>query len=320
MAKKEEIAQIFYHTADVLESQNVKWKPLAYRKAARSLENLKEDVDSVYQRGGIKGIEEIQGVGEGLAKKIIQYIETGKINEWERLKKTLPKGFYQLLDVPGLGVKKAKLFYEKLKIKSIEQLEKAAKAHKLIGLPGFKEKSEKNILEGIMLMKQQKGRMPLVKAEKIANKMIFQLKKLPEVEEAIAAGSVRRKKSTVRDIDLIVKTKQPEKVIQLFTKMTFVKKVLGKGPEKATIITKENVQADLRVFTNEEFGAGLLYFTGDKEHNIWLRKIAIKKGMKLNEYGLFKGKKKITGKTEREIYNILGVKMPSPEKRIGASE
>jgi len=318
--KKEEIAQIFYHIADVLESQNTKWKPLAYRKAARSLENLKEDIDSIYQKKGIKGIEEIQGVGEGLARKIIQYIETGKINEWERLKKTLPPGFYKLLDVPGLGIKKAKLFYEKLKIKSIEQLEKAARQHKLIGLPGFKEKSEKNILEGIELMKKQKGRMPLAKAEKIAGKIVSQLKKLPEVEEAVAAGSVRRKKSTIRDIDLIVKTKQPEKVIQSFTKMSFVKKVLAKGNEKATIITKENVQADLRVFTNEEFGAGLLYFTGDKEHNIWLRKIAIKKGMKLNEYGLFRGRRRIAGRTEQEIYNILGVKMPTPEKRIGASE
>jgi len=318
--KKEEIAQIFYHIADVLESQNVKWKPIAYRKAARSLEMLKEDVDSIYNKKGIKGIEEIPGIGEGLARKIIQYIETGKINEWERLKKTLPKGFYKLLDVPGLGIKKAKLFYEKLKIKSIEQLEKAAKAHKLIGLPGFKEKSEKNILEGIMLMKQQGGRMPLAKAEKIAGKIVSQLKKLPEVEEAIAAGSVRRKKSTVRDIDLIVKTRYPERVIDKFVKMPFVKKVLAKGNEKATIITKENVQADLRVFTNEEFGAGLLYFTGDKEHNIWLRKIAIKKGLKLNEYGLFRGRRRIAGRTEKEIYNVLGVKMPSPEKRIGQSE
>jgi len=318
--KKEEIAQIFYHIADVLESQNIKWKPLTYRKAARSLENLKEDIDTLYQREGIKGIEEIPGIGEGLARKIIQYIETGKINEWERLKKTLPPGFYKLLDVPGLGVKKAKLFYEKLKIKSIEQLEKAAKSHKLIGLPGFKEKSEKNILEGIMLMKQQGGRMPLAKAEKIAGKIVSQLKKLPEVEEAIAAGSVRRKKSTIRDIDLIVKTKQPEKVIQLFTKMPFVKKVLGKGNEKATIITKQNVQADLRVFTSEEFGAGLLYFTGDKEHNIWLRKIAIKKGLKLNEYGLFRGRRRIAGRTEKEIYNVLGIAMPTPEKRIGETE
>jgi DNA polymerase (family 10) len=317
--KKEEISQIFYHIADVLESQGVAWKPIAYRKAARSLENLKEDVDTLYKREGIKGIEEIQGVGEALAKKIIQYIETGKIDSWERLKKTLPKGFYNLLDVPGLGIKKAKLFYEKLKIKSIEQLEKAAKAHKLIGLPGFKEKSEKNILEGIELLKKQKGRIPYLKAKKIADKIVFELKKLPEVEEAIAAGSLRRKMPTIGDLDIVVKTKYPEKVIDKFVKMKFVKKIIGKGKEKATIITKENVQADLRVFTESEFGAGLLYFTGDKEHNIWLRKIAIKKGMKLNEYGLFRGSKRIAGRTEQEIYQSLNVKMPIPEKRIGAS-
>jgi DNA polymerase (family 10) len=318
--KKEEISQIFYHIADVLESQGVAWKPIAYRKAARSLENLKEDVDTLYKREGIKGIEEIQGVGEALAKKIIQYIETGKIDSWERLKKTLPKGFYQLLDVPGLGIKKAKLFYEKLKIRNIEQLEKAAKAHKLLSLPGFKEKSEKNILEGIELLKKQKGRIPYLKAKKIADKIVSELKKLAEVDEVIAAGSLRRKMPTIGDLDIVVKTRYPERVIDKFVKMKFVKKIIGKGKEKATIITKENVQADLRVFTESEFGAGLLYFTGDKEHNIWLRKIAIKKGLKLNEYGLFKGSKRIAGRTEQEIYNVLGVKMPSPENRIGASE
>jgi DNA polymerase (family 10) len=317
--KKEEISQIFYHIADVLESQGVAWKPIAYRKAARSLENLKEDVDALYKREGIKGIEEIQGVGEALAKKIIQYIETGKIDSWERLKKTLPKGFYKLLDVPGLGIKKAKLFYEKLKIKSIEQLEKAAKAHKLIGLPGFKEKSEKNILEGIQLLKKQKGRIPYLKAKKIADKIVSELKKLAEVDEVIAAGSLRRKMPTIGDLDIVVRTKHPEKVIQSFTKMKFVEKVVGKGNEKATIITKENFQVDIRVFTDDEFGAGLLYFTGDKEHNIWLRKIAIKKGMKLNEYGLFRGSKRIAGRTEQEIYNVLGIKMSEPEKRIGAT-
>jgi DNA polymerase (family 10) len=318
--KKEEISQIFYHIADVLESQGVAWKPIAYRKAARSLENLKEDVDALYQREGIKGIEEIQGVGEALAKKIIQYIETGKIDLWERLKKTLPKGFYQLLDVPGLGIKKAKLFFEKLKIKNIAQLEKAAKAHKLLSLPGFKEKSEQNILQGIELLKKQKGRIPYLKAKKIADKIVSELKKLAEVDEVIAAGSLRRKMPTIGDLDIVVKTKYPERVIDKFVKMPFVKKIVGQGNEKATIITKENVQVDIRVFTEEEFGAGMLYFTGDKEHNIWLRKIAIKKGLKLNEYGLFRGSKRIAGRTEQEIYQSLNVKMPIPEKRIGASE
>jgi len=315
--KKEEIIQIFYHMADILESQNIKWKPLAYRKAARSLELMKEDVETLYKTEGIKGIEQIPGVGEGIAEKIAQYITTGKINEWERLKKTLPPGFYKLLDVPGLGVKKAMIFYKKLKVRSIDELEKAVKNHKLLSLPGFKQKSEKNILEGIALLKGRKGRLPYNKAKKLADKIISKIKKLHEVDDAVVAGSFRRHQVTIGDLDIVVKTEHPQKVLNEFVKMPFVEKVLGKGEEKATIITTDNVQVDLRVFSAEEFGSGLLYFTGDKEHNIWLRKIAIKKGMKLNEYGLFKGKKRLAGKTEQEIYQLLNVKMLSPDKRIG---
>jgi len=320
MGKNEEIAEIFYHIADVLEDKGIPWKPNAYRRVARSLENLKEDVEKIYRAKGIKGIKEIQGVGEGLAKKIVQYIETGKINEWEQLKKSLPKGFYKLLEVPGLGIKRAKLLYEQVGIKSIEQLERAASERKLLGLPGFREKAEKNILEGIKLLKKQKGRIPYNTAVKIADKIVNAIKRLPFVDDAVAAGSVRRRKPTIGDLDIIIKTEHPEKVIQEFIKMPFISKIIAVGSEKATIITKENIQVDIRVFTKDEFGAGLLYFTGDKEHNIWLRKIAIKKGLKLNEYGLFRGKKRIAGKTEEEIYNILGVKIPLPEKRVGATE
>ncbi len=224
-----------------------------------------------------------------------------------------------MMNVPGIGVKKARLFFDK-GIKNIAELKKAVLEHKLIGLPGFKEKSEQKILEGIKIYSRQRGRIPLKKAEKIAGRIIVELRKLKEVSKVIAAGSIRRKKLTIGDIDLVVETNSPEKVIGSFIKMDFVKEVLGKGKEKATIITKDNMQIDIRVFSPEEFGAGLLYFTGDKQHNIWLRKIAIKKGLKLNEYGLFKGKKRIAGKTEEEIYKKLGVKRIKPEKRIGKSD
>jgi DNA polymerase (family 10) len=161
--------------------------------------------------------------------------------------------------------------------------------------------------------------MLLREAEKLASKIIANIKKLSEVDEVIAAGSLRRKKSTVGDIDIVARTKKPEQVLKKFVKMGFVKKILGIGKEKATIMTKGGIQVDCRVFTDEEFGAGLLYFTGDKQHNIWLRKIAIKKGWKLNEYGLFDNKtgKRIAGANEQEIYDKLGVKIVPPEKRIG---
>jgi DNA polymerase (family 10) len=316
------IAEIFYEMAEILEFKNVKWKPQAYRLAAQTLESLREDVHDIYSNGGEKALEELPGIGEGLATKIIQYILNEKIAEFEKLKKSLPAGLYEIMQVPGIGAKKANLFYNNLGIKNIKQLKKAAEEKKLIGLPGFKEKAEENILEGIELFEGKSERMPFRVAEKIANDILKEVRKLPGVDEAVAAGSIRRKKSTIGDIDIIVRTTKPESVLKKFVGMKFVLKVLGVGKEKATIITKDKIQVDVRVFTNEEFGAGLLYFTGDKQHNIWLRKVAIKKSLKLNEYGLFENKtaKRIAGETEEGIYAKLGLKFVKPENRIGEVE
>jgi DNA polymerase (family 10) len=320
MAEKErineKIARIFYEIADIFEIKNVKWKPQAYRVAAQTLESSK-DIQDIYLEQGKPGLIKLSGIGESLAEKIIQYLETEKIDEYEKLKKSIPQGLYQMMNIPGIGAKKASLFYNKLGIKNIKQLEESAKKHKLLGLPGFKEKSEKNILSGISLLKQEKPRIPLQEAEKIANPIVNQLKKLKQVEKIIVAGSIRRKKPTIGDIDIVIETRNPGIVADKFIKMPFVKKILGKGKEKATIITKSGMQVDIRLFNENEFGAGLLYFTGDKGHNIWLRKIAIKKGYKLNEYGLFSGNKRVAGRTEQEIYKKLGVKYLEPEKRIG---
>ena len=312
----QKLAEIFYKIADILEIKKVKWKPQAYRIAAQTIEGLKKDVSEIYAEKGIGGLKEIPGIGEGLAKKIIQYIEIEKIDEYEKLKSSIPYGLYEMMDIPGVGAKKASLFYES-GIKNISKLKKAAETHRLLKLPGFKEKSEENILKGIELFKKKKERISFEKAEALAEKIIKELKKIKEAEEVLAAGSLRRKKSTIGDIDIVVKTNNAKKVFDKYVKMPFVKEVLGKGKEKATIITKENIQVDVRVFTEAEFGAGLLYFTGDKQHNIWLRKIAIKKGFLLNEYGLFKGKKRIAGKTEEDIYKALSLSYIEPEKRIG---
>jgi len=323
MAEKErineQIASIFYEMADILEIKEVKWKPQAYRVAAQTLEASK-DAQDIYLKEGKQGLMNLPGIGDALADKIIQYLEEEKIDEYDKLKKTTPSGLYQMMNIPGVGAKKASLFYHKLKIKTIQDLQKAAKKHKLLSLPGFKEKSEQNILEGISLLSQEKGRIPLQEAEKIANPIANQLKKLKEVEKIIVAGSIRRRKPTIRDIDIVIETRNPVIVAEKFVKMPFVKRILGKGKEKATIITKSGMQVDIRFFTEEDFGSGLLYFTGDKGHNIWLRKIAIKKGWKLNEYGLFQGKKRIAGRTEQEIYDKLGVKYIEPEKRVGETE
>jgi DNA polymerase (family 10) len=319
--KNLEIAKIFYEIADILEIKKVKWKPQAYRIAAQTIESLREDISDIYKRGGMKALENLPGIGSGLAKKIAQYIETGKINEYEKQRKSIPSGLYKMMSVPGIGAKRASMFYYKLGIKNIKQLEKAAKEGKVKKLPLFKERAEEKVLEGIKILKGKKGRMPLKQAEKIARNVLRELRKLKEVKRAETAGSLRRKKPTIGDIDIVIETKKPQVVVEKFVKMKFVKKVLGKGKEKATVMT-DGIQVDIRLFSEEDFGSGLLYFTGDKQHNIWLRRIAIKKGWKLNEYGLFETKtgKRIAGKTEQEIYKKLGVKMPRPENRIGETE
>ena len=311
------LASIFYEMADILELNNVAWKPRAYRQAAKAIESLPKDVSEVYNKGGLKLLEEIPGVGERIGKKIVEFLENGKVKEHERLKSTLPSHMNVLLQVPGMGPKKAKKLNDSLKISTIEQLESAALSHKIASIPGFGEKSEKDILDSISIMRKAVDRIPLKKAESIADGIVAQLKKLSYVDKISVAGSVRRRKPTIGDIDILVSSKKSGDVIDAFTKVNEADKILAKGSTKAVIITKDGIQVDLRVLKPESWGAGLLYFTGSKNFNIELRKIAIKKGLKLSEYGLFdkKTNKMIAGKTEEEVCKKLGVKLPKPEDR-----
>lgn len=317
--KNQEIAKIFYEMADILEMQGVNWKPVAYRKAARALESLSEDIEEIYKKGKL---QEIPGVGEALAKKITEYIETGRIHKYDELKKTLPKGITKLMEIQGLGPKKVKTLYKKLGIKSVKDLERAAKQHKISKLPLFKEKSEENILKGLELYKHGEGRTLLFFILPIAEGIVNQLKSLKEVDEAIAAGSLRRRKETVRDIDILVISKNPQKVMDFFTTLPSVKRVLAKGSTKSSVIIKEGTQVDVRVVESASFGSALMYFTGSKDHNIALRGIAIKKGYKLSEYGLFlkKNDRMIAGKTEEEVYKKLGMSYIEPELRENMGE
>ena len=320
--KNQEIAQIFYNIADILEMRGVQWKPAAYRKAARALESLSEPVEDVFKEGGIKALEEIPGIGERLAKKIIQYIKTGKIKEYERLKKGLPKGFLDLMNIQGIGPKKAQKLYKKLDIKSVKELEQAAKKHKIQKLATFKEKTEENILKGIEMFKLKKGRMLLGLALPQAREIISALKEVKDVQQVEAAGSLRRMKETIGDIDILVTSKSPDPVMDTFTKMPSVRRVLAKGETKSSVVLKTGLQVDVRVLDPSSFGSALQYFTGNKDHNIKLRAIAIKKGLKLSEYGLFtkKGNKKVAGKTEAEVYKKLGLPYIEPELRENNGE
>jgi DNA polymerase (family 10) len=297
--------------------QNIPWKPRAYLQAAMALDALRVPVEELYDKGGLKSLEEIPNIGKALAEKIEEYIKTGKITKYNQLLKTVPKHIAELMRVPGLGAKRIKKLNDELGIKTIKDLERAAKSHKIASLEGFGQKSEKDILEAIKLSEKFPDKIPLKEAEKAASHIISQLKKLREVKQAEIAGSTRRKRQFVRDLDIIASSNSPAKVIDAFVNLGDVKKVLSKGPTKAMVVLQSGTQADLRVLKPESWGAGLYYFTGSKNYDIAVRKIAIKKGYKLNEYGLFdkKTNKLIAGKTEKEITDKLGIKLPKPEDR-----
>ena len=313
--RNQEIARIFLEMADILEMQDTPWKPQAYRRAAKVIASMSEDVEEIYKKKGLKGLEDIPGIGKNLAKKIVEYIQTGKIQAYEKLKASIEPEVSELMQIPGLGPKRIKKLNLLLGIKTIKDLEKAIREHKIAKLPGFGEKSEQLIAESLRMKKEE--RRPLSEVLPIANTIVEKLKKSGAVEKIDVAGSIRRKKTTVRDIDILATSKNPKKVMEIFTSLPEVEKVLGKGTTKATVILKQGIQADLRVVDEKCYGAALMYFTGSKEYNIRLREIARKKGFKLSEYGLFDRKtgKFVAGRTEKEIYKKLGLKYVEPEKR-----
>jgi len=313
----DELARIFFEMASLLAIAGVDWKPAAYRKAASSIVSLDKDIRKIYKDGGLKALDAIPGVGEGIAEKIAQYLKTGKIEQYERLRGTRKADLSQIASVQSMGPKKATCLYQELGIKTIADLEKAAKAHKISKLPGFKEKSEQDILAGIELHRARGPRKPLAEAKSIAYYLINALNKTKLSGKIIAAGSIRRGKETIGDIDLLATSRKPKELMKAFTTLLQVKRVLAKGPTKSMVILKNNIQADIRVVPPESWGAALLYFTGSKQYNIGMRKIAIRKGYKLNEYGLFDRKtdKRLAGKTEKEIYAKLGLNYKKPKQR-----
>jgi DNA polymerase (family 10) len=320
ITKNQELAQIFYEIADYLEMEEVQFKPYAYQKAALTLETLEEDVEGIYKKGGLKALEKIPGVGESIAKKIEEYLKTGKIRYYENFKKKMPVNLEEIIAVEGMGPRKAKFLYQKLGVRNIKDLEKAARAHKIAPLPGFGEKSEKNILEGIQFLKRSRGRFLLGYILPRVYEIMSELKGLKEVKQINEAGSVRRRKETIGDVDILITSSNPKKVIDYFTSLPGIVKIWGKGPTKASIRLKEGFDVDLRVLPDRQFGSALQYFTGSKEHNIATRKIAIDKGLKLSEYGVFRGKKMIAGRTEKEVYKALGMVWIPPEMRENQGE
>lgn len=322
----QELAKILNEMAVILDMKEVAFKPRAFEKAAYSIEALGEGVDEIYKKGGLKALEDIPGVGKGIAERIEEYVKTGHIKDYSQLKKQFPVDIGGIRRIEGVGPHLIKKLYQKLKIKNVEQLEKAAKAGKLRGLAGLGEKSEKKILKGIEFLRQSHGRFLLGHILPTARKMVDTLRDQPYVKKAEPAGSIRRMQETVGDLDILVISDKPAKVMDFFVKMPEVEAVLVKGPTKTSVRLKIGMDADVRVLPPESFGAASQYFTGDKYHNVALREIAIKKRYKLSEYGLFKETRdkrqgtRIAGKTEEEIYEKLGMSWMEPELRTNRGE
>jgi DNA polymerase (family 10) len=315
-----EIAGILFEMSALWEMKGIEFKPRAYEKAALQIEALTDSIKDIYEQQGLKGLTKIPSVGTGIAEHIEELLQTGHFHEYEQLKKRVPVNLSELLSVEGVGPRTIKELWRKLHIKDLTDLERACKEGNIRKLRHFGEKSEEKILKGIQFLKQSKGRQILGYVLPEIRKLEKLIGAFPEAETVVVAGSVRRMKETIGDIDILVVSAKSENVMDRFVELPVIEHVYGKGTTKTNVKLKNGLDADIRVVPKESFGAALLYFTGSKDHNIALREIAIKKGWKLNEYGLFRRNKMIAGKTEEDIYDALGLHFIPPELREDSGE
>lgn len=320
--ENKDLAHIFTEIADLLEIQEGNpFRIRSFRRAAQIIENLSFNAVEAVQSDPEK-LNAISGIGEGTIKKIQEVAETGDCQEHRKLREKMPAGLLNLLDVQNLGPKKIALFWKELHITSVDELEAAAQKHKLRELPGMGEKSESKIIKAIDDYRRSHGRFRLDDGTEISQSLVDYLNSKVDVNRIAAAGSVRRGKETIGDIDILVSCGAPETAIEAFVNHPDVTEVLASGGTKASIVLRRGLQADLRVLEDDAFGAALQYFTGSKEHNVVLRERAKRMGFKINEYGLFRVKddKKVAGKEEKEIYRLLGLACVPPELRENRGE
>jgi DNA polymerase (family X) len=317
------LAGIFHRMADCYRylGKEDRFRAIAYEKVARILHNMKEDIAGYAT--DVKTLDDIGGIGESIAEKIIEYLHTGSIKTFEALKKQVPYQLLELMDITGFGPATLKVLHEKLQINNRDDLIKALEADKLRGIKSFGPTKIENMKRALKLFKGT-NRMLLKDAEKIGNEILAVIVKMPGVQKAALAGSLRRKKETIGDIDIVIAAEQKDrrKIVDQFVQLPQVEKVLAKGSTKATVVLKNNLQIDIRLVHGYEYGAALLYFTGSKEHNIKLRTIARDRGYKINEYGIFDAltNKRVAGETEEEMYQFLNLKYIPPEQRLNKGE
>ena len=314
-----EVAAILYEVATLLEIKGVRFRPQAYRRAAMAVEGLPERIAGVARRGEL---EDIPGVGRAIAEKIHEIVETGDLGYLAALREELPEGAQHLTRVPGIGPKKAIALSRELGVRTVDDLEAAALAGRIRDLPGFGEKTEANILASIHVSRTAEGRRLLGKILPVAREIERRLASLASVRRLNLAGSIRRRKETIGDVDILVTSPRPEEVMEAFTTLPGVERVLVRGPTKTSVALSTGIQVDLRVVEDEHFGAALQYFTGSKEHNIALRRLAIARNWRLNEYGLvdLETGRTVAGEDEAGIYRALGLAWIEPELREDRGE
>lgn len=316
-----DIAEIFNRVADFLEIQGANpFRVRAYRNASRTVGGMSKSVASMAD--DVKALSDLPGIGNDLAGKIKEIVETGRLSQLEMLEQEVPSGLYRVLKIPALGPKKVKVLYNELNIQNVDDLKKAAEKRKIRLLPGFGEKTEKHILDEIERKGGTEERLKLALAEPIAESLMDYLKKGKGIKEISAAGSFRRRQETVGDLDLLVTCNKGtgEKIMTRFVDYEDVDQVVSHGETRSSIILKIGLQVDLRVVPEVSYGAALHYFTGSKAHNIAIRKMGVKKRLKINEYGVFKSDKRVAGKTEQEVYKQVGLPYIEPELREDRGE
>ena len=315
-----EIARALREMGLFLEIEGVAFKPRAYEKAAYGVETCEAPLAELCGGDDGKALQEIPSIGKSIAEKITEFVRTGKIRELETMRRRTPIDVLGLTSVEGVGAKTASALYRALRIRTVDDLERAARAGKIDKLAHFGEKSEQKILHGIELLRGAGGRQLLGRVAGLVKAIEERLRALPGVDRAQVAGSVRRRRETIGDIDFLVACRDARRVMDAFSSMREVVHVHAKGDTKTLVRLESGLDADLRIVPVASFGAALQYFTGSKDHNIALRRIAQDKGLKLSEYGLFRGSRMLAGRTEEEIYDALGLQYVPPELRENSGE
>lgn len=315
-----EIIKALREMALFLELHDVPFKPQAYERAAYAVSAIDRQLAELYREGGKKALDKVPGVGKGIAQRIAEMLETGSMSDLEALRRETPIDILALTSVGGVGAKKAGLLWKELGVRDVEELKRAAEQGRIRALPHFGERSERKILEAIAFYEEAAGRRPLGAVLELSRRIEAAMREVPGVEQAQVAGSIRRHRDTIGDVDVLVASRDPERACDAFASLPDVQSVLARGPTKTVVRLRNGMDADLRVLAPESFGAALMYFTGSKAHNIALRRIAQKRGLKLSEYGLFRGSTRVAASTEAEVYAALGLSFIPPELREDTGE